>query len=548
MKRKGAKPPSRQENLIKKMHSYNFFSAPLRFCAFALMTFFLLSCSSPPSDLRTFLPAETLVYMETNDLGKTLDALTENKAFSDAAKAKPDFSTLKNMQIAVAVTGFETSETQVTDEQKVGKIKPHFIAVADTHSWNSATLSFAENTLGEFVNETYGGEVSLETADKNGGKYFVWTATDGRKVFAFVEKSLVFFSNDESGIEKVFAVKKGEADSFAKSGKSFEKAENILANGYVSGEGIAQIANIAGISTAIDATDSEEGRSFIAGVLPQILQKTVKEVYWTATKTEQGIEDKYQIMLDAESAKVFKETMLSGDPKQSNSAFIPNEFYSVTRYNLKNPQIAWRSLLMVTANQTDKLSGSILTEFSKDLLGNYGVSDAEVFLSAIDSPIFTVQFDAEGENSILVAGVKNAEEVKKSFSEIDFKKAPEKQENTEIWKDSDGETCVAFVENKIISGDKDSVLKSLQAKQNGQNLSLNPLSAKLNESKSPTATFGKDSGEKTVEVLGEKKAENLQMTTNFFTETRFTEKGIERKTVSPFGLVGTILEQFGKEQ
>lgn len=518
--------------------------------SFCLLTFnFLLSCSSPPSDLRTFLPAETLIYFETNDLGKTLDSLTESKAFSDAAKAKPDFSALKNMQVAIAVTGFESSETQVTDEQKVGKIKPHFIAVADTHSWNSATLSFAENTLGEFVNETYGGEVSLETSDKNSGKYFVWTATDGRKVFAFVEKSLVFFSNDESGIEKVFAVKKGEADSFAKSGKSFEKTENILANGYVSGEGIAQIANIAGISTAIDATDSEEGRSFIAGVLPQILQKTVKEVYWTATKTEQGIEDKYQILLDADSAKVFKETMTSAAPKEGKTpVFIPNEFYSVTRYNLQNPQIAWRSLLLVTANQTDKLSGSILTEFSKDLLGNYGVSDAEIFLSAVDSPIFTVQFDAEGENSVLIADVKNAEEVKKSFSEIDFKKASEKQENAEIWKDSDGEILVAFVENKIVSGDKESVLKSLQAKQNGQNFSQNPLSAKLNESKSQTATFGKDSGEKIVEVLGEKKAENLQMTTNFFTETRFTEKGIERKTVSPFGLVGTILEQFAKEQ
>lgn len=514
-----------------------------------LWLIFLLSCSSPPSDLRTFLPAETLIYFETNDLGKTLDSLTESKAFSDAAKTKPDFSALKNMQVAIAVTGFESSETQVTDEQKVGKIKPHFIAVADTHSWNSATLPFAENTLGEFVNETYGGEVSLETSDKNGGKYFVWTATDGRKVFAFVEKSLVFFSNDESGLEKVFAVKKGEADSFAKSGKSFEKAENILANGYVSGEGIAQIANIAGISTAIDATDSEEGRSFIAGVLPQILQKTVKEVYWTATKTEQGIEDKYQILLDADSAKVFKETMISAAPKEGNPpVFIPNEFYSVTRYNLQNPQIAWRSLLLVTANQTDKLSGSILNEFSKDLLGNYGVSDAEIFLSAVDSPIFTVQFDAEGENSVLIADVKNAEEVKKSFSEIDFKKASEKQENAEIWKDSDGEILVAFVENKIVAGDKESVLKSLQAKQNGQNFSQNPLSAKLNESKSQTGTFGKDSGEKIVEVLGEKKAENLQMTTNFFTETRFTEKGIERKTVSPFGLVGTILEQFAKEQ
>lgn len=530
----------------KYFNKIRFLSA---FIGVNLWLIFLLSCSSPPSDLRSFLPADTLVYLETNDLGKTLDSLTESKAFMEAAKEKPNFSALKNMQVAIAVTGFESSETQVTDDQKVGKIKPHFIAVADTHAWNSQTLSFAENTLGEFVNETYGGEVSLDTSDKNGGKYFVWTATDGRKVFAFVEKSLVFFSNDASGIEKVFAVKKGEADSFAKSGKSFEKAENILANAYVSGEGVAQLANIAGISTAIDATDSEEGRSFIAGILPQILQKTVKEVYWTATKTEQGIEDKYQIMLDAESAKVFKETMISAAPKEGNSAvFIPNEFYSVTRYNLQNPQVAWRSLLLVTANQTDKMSGRVLTEFAASLLENYGISDAENFLSAVDSPVFTVQFDAEGENSVLIAEVKNAENVKKSFSEFDFKKAAEGLENAEVWKDKDDENAVAFVENKVILGDKESVAKALQAKQNGQNFAQNSFSAKLNESKAVSATFGKDSGEKIVEVLGDKKAENLQMTTNFLTETRLTEKGVERKTFSPFGLLGKILEQFVKEQ
>lgn len=505
-----------------------------------------LSCSSPPSDLRTFLPAETLVYFETNDLGKTLDTLTESNAFTDAAKMKPDFSAIKNIQVAVGITGFETSETQVTDEQKIGKIKPHFIAVADTHSWNSATLSFAENKIGEFVNETYGGEVSLDISDKNGGKYFVWTATDGRKVFAFVEKSLIFFSNDEGGIEKVFSVKTGNAESFAKNGKKFDKTENTLANGYVSGEGIAQIANIAGVSTAIDATESEEGRSFIARVLPQILQKSVKEVLWTATKTEQGIEDKYQILLDAETAKVFKETMISSAQDQTNSTtFFPNELHSATRYNLQNPQIAWRSLLLVTANQTDKLSGTILTEFAGSLLDPYGVSDAEMFLSAVDSQIFTIQFDAEGENSVVIADVKNLENVKKSFSETDFKKTSEKIENADVWISAEDETAIALIENKIISGDKESVVKCLKAKQHS---TKNTLFEKFGESKSVAMTIGKDSGEKIIEVLGEKKAKNLQLTTNFLTETRFIEKGIERKTVSPFSLIGTILEQFAKEQ
>lgn len=510
-----------------------------------LWLIFLLSCNSKPTDLRTFVPAETLVYLETNDLRKTLNALTESKAFQEASKSKPDFSALENMQIAVAVTGFETSENQVTTENSVLNFKPRFVAIADTHAWNWQTVSFVEKTLGEFVNETYGGEVALEMLPKKDGKSFVWTATDGRKVFAFVEGSLIFFGNDESLIEKCLSVRRGEADSFAKSGKTFSTAEKTLAFGYVSADGIANIANIVGVSAAIEASEGDEERSFIAKVLPEVLRKSAKEIVWTATKHEQGIEDKYEITLENETVKVVKETLTVSSGNQTNStAFLPNDVFSVTKYDLQNPQIAWRSLLLVTAKQTDELSGKIIVAFADSLLEPYGVSDAETFLSAVDSQIFTAQFDAEGENSVVIADVKNAEVLKKSIEETNFENAPEKIQNADVWKAEDGETAAAFVENKIILGDAESVLKCLQSKQSEQNFTKNPLFAKFSESKSIAVTLGKDSGEKTVEVLSEKKAENLQMTTNFLTETRINAQGIERKTISPFGLIGTILEQF----
>src|SRR5215204_114887 len=384
-----------------------------------LSIIFLSACSSPPSDLRTFAPADTLVYLETNDLGKALGALTDSRAFQDAAKAKPDFSAIQGMQTAIAVTGFEASETSVTAENSVLNFKPRFVTIADTHTRNRYTLSFTEERLGEFVNETYGGEVTLDSAEKSGGKSFVWTAKDGRKAFAFVKDSRIFFSNDETALEKSLAVFRGEADSLQKNeslGRMRDGAKDALAFGYVSTDGIAQISNFAGVSTALASTDDDEGRSFIARVLPQILRGSVREIFWTATRTEQGIEDKYAISLSPENASVLKETLVPAAQNQTNSAeFLPSDVSGVTRYNLQNPQIAWRSLLLVAGKNADAGSAKILIAFSGSLLDPYGVADAEAFLSVIDSEIWTAAFDTEGEKSVAVVTVKDTEKIKKSI-------------------------------------------------------------------------------------------------------------------------------------
>ena len=117
------------------------------------------------------------------------------------------------------MTGFETSEEQVNEENSSLNFKPHFVAIADTHAWQWQTNSFAENQLGEFINKIYGGGVAARYLIKKRRHRICWTAEDGRKAYGFVTGSLIFFGNDESSIEKVQAVRRGEADPIAKSGK-----------------------------------------------------------------------------------------------------------------------------------------------------------------------------------------------------------------------------------------------------------------------------------------------------------------------------------------
>src|SRR5690242_3909174 len=49
----------------------------LRLCVSAVIVF-LASCGAKPTDPRTVIPGDALVYLESNDLGRTLKAITDN--------------------------------------------------------------------------------------------------------------------------------------------------------------------------------------------------------------------------------------------------------------------------------------------------------------------------------------------------------------------------------------------------------------------------------------------------------------------------------------
>jgi hypothetical protein len=492
------------------------------------------------------VPSDSLVYLETGDLATVLDSIAESKAFQQVAKNKPDFSALQNIQLSVAVTGFETSEKQLTDENAILHFKPHFVAIAATHAWNWQARDFTENKLGEFVNDIYGGEVELETKDKNNGTYYTWTAKDGRKAFAVVQNSLIFFGNDESAIEKCLAVERGEADSIAKTRKFASDNAGTLASGYVSADGVSQIANLIGVSTAMSAVENEDVKGLIAQVVPPILRGSIKEISWTSNRADQGIEDRLTITTDPQVSSVFNETLVpAGGDSQALAEYVPADASSATRYDLKDAQIAWRSVLLVAQKQSDPLGARILGEFSGTLFEPYGVANPELFLSGVASNIVTTKIDPEGQKPVVIAIVKDIEKVKKSF--VTELKPQKDAANT--WKSDDGELTAVFADNIIIAGDSEAVAKCLDAKQTGSNISKSILYRQFAESKAVAVTLGTDAEtpEKIVEVLAEKKSDDANATTAYLTETRFNQNGIERRTRSDFGLIGSIIEQLAND-
>src|SRR5688572_21040476 len=99
----------------------------LRLCVSAVILLFSISCTTQPTEVRTVIPGDALVYLETQDLGKALQAVTDNDAFRAAAKSQPDFSVLNGIKVGLAVTGFETKEEKVSDENSVLNFQPRFV-------------------------------------------------------------------------------------------------------------------------------------------------------------------------------------------------------------------------------------------------------------------------------------------------------------------------------------------------------------------------------------------------------------------------------------
>lgn len=526
----------------------------LIFGLFLCICFLEPACGTKPTDLRTVIPGDALVYLEVNDLGKAVRAITENQKFRELARTQPDLSALDGISIAVAVTGFETNEEAINDQASILNFKPRFVAVAETNAWNFQANKFAEMQLGEFVNSVYGGDVQLEAAPKNGGRQYVWTARDGRKAFAFVQGSLIFFGNDESAIEKCLAVKRGEAESIASNPKVSPDAER-LAFGFVPHDGVAQLANIAGASIAKSTSEEGEVQSFIARVLPELLRNSVTEITWTAVKAKEGIEDRYAVKLENETASALAEAIVpSGNGLGGLGELIPSNAMSVTRYDLNDPAAAWQSVLASIQRNTDATSGKLLAGFSDSLFEPYGIEEPQRFLESVVSPIITVRLDSEGEETAAIARLRNsgadtknsAKELEKLVSrDIDLSHPAAESGDVVLFKSHDGETAAAFSSGRLIVGGAATVEKCVTA--GGRNAGR--FSERISNSNAPVVTFGTetDDAAKLVEFLAGRKSENSPLVQTYLTETRFDQNGMERMTRSDLGLLGVIIAQFGKE-
>ncbi|HKP68936.1 MAG TPA: hypothetical protein VJV05_06610, partial [Pyrinomonadaceae bacterium] len=84
------------------------------------------------------------------------------------------------------------------------------------------------------------------------------------------------------------------------------------------------------------------------------------------------------------------------------------------------------------------------------------------------------------------------------------------------------------------------------AKQAHQNAELSQTFT-ASDAVATTVATDPDSLAKIVELFSERKDANERVVLTYRTETRFNVNGLERRTISDFGLIGAILERLHSE-
>ncbi|MEP6945359.1 MAG: hypothetical protein ABJA02_05535, partial [Acidobacteriota bacterium] len=208
--------------------------------------------------------------------------------------------------------------------------------------------------------------------------------------------------------------------------------------------------------------------------------------------------------------------------------------------------VSWRSIMLIGQKQAGPRASGLFEEFSKALFAPYGIRDPEMFLSGAGTNILTANVDADGDKPVVIAEIKDPEKIRKALP-IDLRPF-EQETDVRMWTSPDGDLAAAIVEKYIVVGDADSVRACVMQKLKKVDANGGVYFGLLGEPKRAAATIGIDSTSvrQIADVISGKKSDNGNPRSTYFTETRFTKFGIERKTTSDFGLIGSIIAQLNE--
>lgn len=553
-------------------------------------------------DMAGYVPADSLVYLEANDLPQIASGITETDAWKSLAPpaglrtdvgqygwlsrlaawtgiGPAEAVVLARSQLAVTVMGFNS-----TDAGETLKIKPRYALVVETHTSASRARAVVEKRVDDFARRAYG-EPIIERKDAGGVEVKTWRAADGeRRIVAAVLESVAIIGNDERTVLDCLAVRRGERPSLAGNQQLEAMRQRLdgahsLAFGYVSPAGSAKLLELAATIYAVQLLSDPRAQGLAASTLPSLAGKVLGSAGWSARLADGRIEDRYFITLQNGMAGSLRDAMATSASAKSAAGLLPRETYSVSHYNYREPAAAWRSLDRALSTQLDALGAVFVSRLLASALKPYGIEEPDPFLRAIGPNIFTARLedspaaasdnsDSEsGSNTSTVTIVEVADE--KVLREFVMKRLGPQPRRERV---GDAEMLVSqsanrgaacFIAGRLLMGPTERVRRCLEARARGETLESAPPFQKAaqiitTEPPANTITYTSDAvpaaslvgalssqkGMRTGQPNEAELARALQDLSFAFSETRLVEGGFEKRTRSAFGQFGTLAAQF----
>src|SRR6185295_5822443 len=382
-------------------------------------------------DMADYAPADSIVYVEFNNLAAVAHAIQNSEVWQAAAPITQSKPATQNRflniaaragigplpavlfaraQFALVVVGLNTLE-----ENDTLKVRPEVAIIAETHTSHWRTKPATIEAVKHLANFAYGASMCSErSAD---AQYVECSIAGGeRKIVGAVDGTLVVIGNSDNAVRSCLEVRRGvrpsiHTDTELAKVRSNVTSHNTLGFGYISPANSAKLFSWAAPLLMRQAPGNQQLEQLLAVSAGKVL----RGVAWTANVSPQGIEDRFLFSLEP---GVVSRLQPAFEPAQRDDNFwrlVPEGFESLTIYRNKTPATAWNSLDAAVSYKLDAVPAVLFGSLLQSSLAVYGIDKPKEVLAALSPPLLTMKPSQSAEGSILVARVNDEERLRRSL-------------------------------------------------------------------------------------------------------------------------------------
>jgi hypothetical protein len=446
-----------------------------------------------PSDLAVWAPADSLAYVEVNDLSALAEGVQETQAWKSLGPllgAPSQLATSKSLVRIARWTGIGSADAVMfaraqaavvfsgaegTQDGSTLVIKPLLTLIIETHTSQRRMRGAIENHLEQMARDDFGNP-TLIRKQTAGIELEEWQSEDGARkiVVAFVETTVIV-ANDEASVLRAIEAGTGKRPSL----KNQTELDQLRRGtdspkpalfGFVTQAGVKSLIQAYALKTEGGSGVSSDSITK-ARLLADIFGGIVKHLAWTARFTESAVEDRFLVGLAPGVTDRLRASMPPDRaPDLAQLPFVPPDVHSVSLYAFHDSAAVWSDLSAVIASHADIVGAIAARPVMKGLLSSYGIGDAEMFTRGIGTHLQTLRAE-EGNPAVLIADVFDRSTIEKAIApRFGTNPRKEKFEDADLLVAADNWTA-AFYQNNFLIGPGDPVRRCLQARTKGESVS-----------------------------------------------------------------------------